>query len=180
MTVGECLRALARHPYDVVIRQWNWKAAAFSAVIRGGIFFVANLASGLEAAYTALAVDVAFRVPLVGIYASVTQALASAEPAWAASIVVILAVPAVAHTVEFAVHSAARTPAVTTGVLASMAFSALSGAFDLFAMRRGVLRVGADARSLTSDMRHLPRLIADFVLAGPLAAVRFVRKACGW
>jgi hypothetical protein len=180
MTVGECLQALARHPYDLVVRQWNWKAAALSAIIRGSIFFVTNLASGLQAAYTALAVDVAFRVPLVGIYATVTQSLSSARPAWAASIVVILVVPAVSHTLEFVVHSAAGTPAVQAGVLASIAFSALSGAFNLFAMRRGVLRVGADARSLTSDLRRLPRLVADFVLAAPLAAVAFVRGACGW
>jgi hypothetical protein len=180
MTVGECFRDLARHPHSLIVRRWNWKAAALSAIIRGSIFFFTNLASGLQAAYTALAVDVAFRVPLVGVYAALTQALASAEPPWLASTVVTLGLPLTAHAVEFAVHAAARTSRIEASVLSSMAFSALSAGFNLFAMRRGVLRVGAGARPLASDVRRLPRLIVEFVVAAPREAVRFVRRAGGW
>ena len=43
------------------------------------IFFTVNLADGIPGALRALAVDAAFRVPLSGIYAAITQALRSAE-----------------------------------------------------------------------------------------------------
>ena len=163
MTVAGVLRELVRHPRHYVITHWNWKSAVLSATLRGAIFFTTNLTFGLEAASRALLVDAVFRIPLVGVYAAVTQAFKTAEPAWAASAAVI-ALAAFAHVVELAIHSVAGTPAVQTSVLASIAFSAVSSVFSLFAMRRGVLVVGEeDAAPFARDLLRLPGVALDFL-----------------
>jgi hypothetical protein len=120
------------------------------------------------------------RVPLVGVYAALTEALATAEPPGLAAAIATLGLPLTAHAVEFTVHAAAGTPGVGKSVLWSMAFSVVSAAFSLFAMRRGVLRVGAGARPLMSDVRRLPQIVLEFVFAAPREAVRLVRWAGGW
>lgn len=163
MTVAGVLRELARRPRHYVITQWNWKSALLSAMLRGAIFFTTNLTFGVEAAGRALLVDAVFRIPLVGVYAAVTQAFKMVEPAWAASIAVI-ALAAVAHLVELVVHVSAGTPAVQASVLASIVFSAVSSLFNLFAMRRGVLVVGGkDAAPFGRDLLRLPGLALDFL-----------------
>jgi hypothetical protein len=164
MTVTEALIRLARHPVRLIVGRWNWKAAVLSALIRGTIFFAANVRKGFTVALHALVTDAAFRVPLVGVYAAVVQGLVGVEPVWAANVLAAGVVPAVAHTIEISVHWAAGTPAVRAGVTASIAFSVVTGAFELFAMRRGVLVVGAGGGSLPGDVRRLPGLVAAFLV----------------
>src|SRR5262245_63878938 len=84
MSVLETCRAIACHPVRHLIRQWNWKNALFTAVIRGAVFFATNLAAGLRAAARAFPVGARFRVPLSGLYAAITQTLMGAQPRWAA------------------------------------------------------------------------------------------------
>src|SRR5262245_9399304 len=104
MTVLETCRELAHRPAHHLIRQWNWKNALFTALVRGAVFFAANLLDGFPAAARAFAIDAAFRVPLSGIYASITQSLAAATPRWAALLVIAGLVPAAGHVIEFLVH----------------------------------------------------------------------------
>jgi hypothetical protein len=55
-----------------------------------------------------------------------------------------------------------------------VSFSVLSGLFNLFAMRRGVLIVGPGRRSITEDLRRIPGVIAAFLMAVPRLAVGLV------
>jgi hypothetical protein len=165
VTVLETCRELARHPVQHLIRQWNWKNAVFTALVRGAVFFATNLVAGFPAAARALAVDALFRVPLSGIYAAVTQALTPAQPRWAALLVIAGIVPAAGHVIEFAVHWLLGTPELRISVIASVAFSAASALFNLFSMQRGVFLVGAAARPFHEDLKRLPALLRDFVLA---------------
>ena len=178
MTVARAVHALSRHPQRYIVARWNWKSAVLSAGVRGAIFFATNLTFGVEAAIRALSVDAVFRFPLVGVYTAVTQAFRTAEPVWAASVTVLVLVPAVAHSIEFVIHWMAGTPAVRLSVLVSIAFSEVSTLFNLFAMRRGVLLVGEDdAGSFGRDLARLPGLIIDFLSLVPAAAVQFVRRS---
>jgi hypothetical protein len=52
-------------------------------------------------------------------------------------------------------------------IAASVVFTALSTLFNLYAMRRGALIVGAGRGSLLEDLRRSPALLADFLLCGP-------------
>jgi len=165
MRVRDACADVIRHPHRHLIRRWNWKNAVFSACLRGALFFGTNLVDGLPWAARALAVDLAFRVPLSGIYPALTQALRSAEPEWAAVLVLVVVLPATSHVIEFLVHWTAGTPELRTSIVLSISISVLSTFFNLFTMRRGYFIVGETARPLREDLARLPMLIVDFVLA---------------
>lgn len=148
-----------------------------STVIRGAIFFSVNLLGGVASALSALATEFLFRPLVAGFDGAVIESFRSARPAWAATLVVVLALPAVNHLIEIAVHWTRGTQRLGASVLASLSFSALSGLFNLFAMRRGVLIVGDGRRSILDDLRRLPVIVGAFLVAAP----RFVLKsAFGW
>ena len=171
MTVLETCGRLARHPVRELIYNWNWKLAVFTALIRGGVFFATNLVDGWPAALRAFLVDIAFRVPLSGIYAAITQALGSAQPRWASLAISAGLVPAVSHAIEILVHWLMATPQLRTGVLLSIAFSVTSGLFNAFTVHHGAFLVGAAARPFREDIRRLPVLFIDF-LAFPARLAR--------
>ena len=176
MTVLEICQELARHPVRHLIRQWNWKNALFTAAVRGAVFFATNLPAGVPAAAHAFAVDALFRVPLSGVYAAMTQALLGAQPRWAAVAVIAGLVPAAGHVIEFLVHWTAGTPELRTSVMASVGFSALSALFNAFSMDRGVFLVGGAARPFRDDLKQLPTVLLDFLLAPARLVYRVVLK----
>ena len=163
--VRDVVRHLAAHPVERLIRRWNWKAALLSAVLRGAIFFTTTMPEGLRVAGAALARDMVFRVPLGGLYGAIGQAFREAHPPWASYLVVMVIVPAIAHVAEFLVHWVGGTPRLGTAITASIAFSAFSALFNLFLMRRGALLVGGAGDGLGTDLRRLPGLLAEFLIA---------------
>jgi hypothetical protein len=160
MTVFEAFGQLARHPVERLIRHWNWKAAVLSAVFRGAIFFTVNLTAGLPAALRALSLDVPLRLAVAGFAGAIVQTFRRAEPPWAASLTIVAVLAVLTHGLEFVVHTIGGTPRLGASVLASMVFSAVSGLVNLFLMRRGVLLVGVESRSLADDFRQIGRLLA--------------------
>ena len=176
VSVAGVLRRVVHDPLQYLVWRWNWKAAVLSAAMRGAIFFTTNLRVGPRAAFTALAVDVAFRVPLSGACAALTEAFRWASPPGQAFVAAMVVVPAIAHLVEFTVHWWAGTPVLATSIDASVALSALSTLFNLFAMRQGVLVVTVPARSLWDDVRRLPLLYVRFAIEMPVAAGRGLVK----
>ena len=58
-------------------------------------------------------------------------------------------------------------------MISSVIFTVLSTLFHLYAMRRGVLIVGSEGRSFAADFRAMPRIVARFVAAAPIALWRF-------
>jgi hypothetical protein len=178
MTIDDVCIDLVRHPIRRLIGRWHWKSVTLSAVIRGGLFFATNLADGTRAATRATLVEFVLLVPLVGILAAVTQAFRGAEPGWAAALVVTAFLPTIAQAIEFVVHWIAGTPELGTSMVASVALSIISTAFSLYAMRRGVMVVGSDARSLANDVKNLPRLFFDFALTPLRALAVAIGRVC--
>lgn len=176
-TVGGALRDLASHPVDYFIRRWNWKAATTSALMRGGIFFTANLSAGLNAAMGVLLTEFVFRTLTSGFYGSILQAFRRVEPAWAAAVTTMIILPACNHSLEFLIHWYRGTPKLTQSIVASVCFTIVSTLFNLYAMRRGTLVVGENTKSLWQDLKDMPGLIASFVAIGPMALYRFARGA---
>jgi hypothetical protein len=168
MTIWEILDDLRKHPGTLLVRRWNWKSAAFSSTLRAGIFFATNLGAGLAAATGAMEAEFFYRALTAGFYGALTQAFRSAEPAWAACAVVMIALPLASHSIELAVHLLRGTPRILESLTASACFTAISTLFNLYAMRRGALVVGAGAGTVGSDLRRMPRLIGGFIAAGPL------------
>jgi hypothetical protein len=81
-------------------------------------------------------------------------------------------VPAFNHALEYLLHYASGTKRIMAGVAASISLSILSAVFNLFAMRRGVLIVGDERAPLLDDLRRMPRVVFDFVMAVPRALWR--------
>src|SRR5215831_8829481 len=175
LSVAEVLAGIARHPGNLLWRRWNWKSALFSSIIRGAIFFSVNLLGGVTAAVSALATDLIFRPLVSGFYGAIVESFRSATPTWAATVVVIIALPVINHLIEIAVHWARGTQRLGSSVIASVSFSVLSGLFNIFAMRRGVLIVGDGSRPVTEDLRRLPAVVAAFLMAVP----RFAAELAG-
>jgi hypothetical protein len=63
------------------------------------------------------------------------------------------------------VHWLRGTARLGDSIGASVAFTAISTAFHVFAMRRGALVVGDARRPFREDLRRLPGLIAAFAWA---------------
>src|SRR5262245_6055423 len=172
----ETLALLARHPRELLWQCWNWKAAVTSAAIRATLFFAANVSAGWRAATGAFAAELVFRASTSGFYGAITEAFASVRPVWAATLTTVVVLPAVSHTLEFALHALRGTPELRRSILLSMAFTGLSTAFNLFAMRRGALIVGDGRERLVNDLRRMPRLLVDF----GVGICRLVASSSAW
>jgi hypothetical protein len=166
-SVSGVLRDILSDPWQTLFRRWNWKSAVFSSSTRALIFFFANLSAGLQAASGAMMAEFVYRAVFAGFYGSLTQAFRRAEPAWKANLAAMVLLPAISHGLELLVHAVRGTPNLKTSLLSSMAFTALSTLYNLYAMRRGALVVGEDAGTVLEDLRRTPALIAGFVAAGP-------------
>jgi hypothetical protein len=171
LPVTEVLARIARYPGKMLWRQWNWKSALLSSIIRGAIFFSVNLLGGVTAAVSALISDLIFRPIVSGFYGAIVESFRTATPTWAATLVVIIVLPGTNHLIEIAVHWARGTQRFGTSVIASVSFSVLSGLFNIFAMRRGLLIVGDGRRPILDDMRRLPGVIGAFLMAVPRFAM---------
>ena len=174
MTVGSALLQLARNPGDLLVRRWNWKSAALSPICRSQIFLALNLSAGWRAALGAMAAEFAYRSLAAGFYGALTQSFRGATPPWLAGLTVAVLLPLVSHSIELLVHWARGTPHLKASMVASVGFTAVSTTFNWYAMRRGVLMVGAGSASLVSDLRRMPRLLWDFLVCGPVALWRIV------
>ena len=160
---------LLRHPVRRLVWRWNWKSALLSALLRATIFFLTNLAAGWHAALGAAAAELALRSVTSGFYGAVTEALSIAEPAWVAMAAAVIGLPFLNHSLELVVHWLRGTPRLGLSIAVSMSFTAVSSAFNLYAMQRGVLIMGHGSRSLRHDLSRVPALLLSFAISGPRA-----------
>ena len=165
VTVRHVFTSLLRHPIQLLIVQWNWKAAIMSSVMRALIFFLANVSAGMEAALAAMNTEFFYRACTAGFYAALTQSFRYVKPAWQATLTAMVLLPLISHTIELFIHWQRGTPKLAVSILASACFTAISTAYNLFAMRHGALIVGQDAKSLREDLRRTPGIIFKFAQA---------------
>ena len=161
----EAVALIATHPWRYVGSRWNYKSAVMSSLIRASLFFAMNLSAGLMAAVAAMGVEFFFRFLTAGFYGALTQAFRRVQPERAATIAVMIALPLIGHSLEFGVHWTRGTPRLGESLAASVLLTAVSTAFNLFAMRRGVLIVGEGSRSLVNDLLTMPTVMAAFLLS---------------
>lgn len=171
-TLAGVLVWLVCHPWQSLVRRWNYKSALLSASIRLLLFLATNLRAGLEAATAAMLTEALFRLGTSGFYGAITQAFRRAEPRGPATLCALVILPVVSHGLELLVHWWRGTPELVASVLASVALTVVSTAFNLYAMRRGALVVGATSASLLADLRALPRLLIQFTAMVGRSCVR--------
>lgn len=155
---------------------WNWKAALSSSLVRGLIFFFANLGAGWRAAVGAMVAEYLYRAIGSGFFGAITQSLADIEPAWIGAASAIFILPLTSHSIELLIHWLRHTPHLKTSIIASVSFTIVSTLFNFYAMRRGALLVGRNSKPFLDDLRSMPRVIAGFLACVPLWAWRSLRS----
>ena len=162
--VLDVFRYLVRHPVEMLVWRWNWKAAVMSGVMRGTIYFATHIKGGWRAALGAMSVEFVFRVIVSGASGSLVQAFHRATPIWLAALCVMILLPAISHMIEFTLHTLSGDANKGTAIIISITFSVLSAIFNLFAMRRNALLVkDADAQSFARDMAQMPLIVGEFI-----------------
>jgi hypothetical protein len=150
-------------PLDLIARCWNWKSAVVSAACRSQVFLAVNLSAGVTAGVRSMATEFVFRTIASGVLGSLTERFARLPLTRGRAVAAILGIAATGHLAEFLVHWTAGTPRLAASIGASIGFTLVTTAFNLFVMRRGTLIAGPGSHSLVSDLRRLPRLILDFI-----------------
>jgi hypothetical protein len=165
VSVSDALGSLIKHPFQHLLRRWNWKSAFLSSVLRGAIFFASNINHGLSAAVGAMNAEIIYRAITAGFYGALIQAFRHVRPAWTATLATAVLVPGISHLLEFLVHWIRGTENLVVSILASVGFTVLSAVFNLFVMRRGALVVGESPGSLGTDLKRMPGLMIAFLLS---------------
>jgi hypothetical protein len=162
--VIDVFRYLVRHPIEMLIWRWNWKAALFSGLLRSLIYLFTHLKEGWRAALGAMSVEFFFRLVVSGASGSLVQAFHNAQPVWLATLCVMIMLPAFSHMIEFTLHTLNGDVNKGKAIMISITFSIISAIFNLFAMRRDALLVKDDrAQSLGQDLVQLPKIVGEFM-----------------
>jgi len=146
---------------------WHWKSALLSSVFRAVLFLFANWSAGIGSAAAAMLAEFLYRSVTAGFCGTLAQRFRLLEPAWRGAAAASVVLPVATHSMEWLVHRLRGTPNLRASMTASVAFTVVSSLFHLFAMRRGHFIVGEGSRPLLDDLRQSPRLVRDFLLAGP-------------
>ncbi len=162
--VVDVFRYLVRHPIEMLVWRWNWKAALCSGVIRSMIYLFTHLKVGWRAALGAMSVEFFFRLVVSGASGSLVQAFHNAAPLWLATLCVMIMLPAFSHMIEFTLHTLNGDVNKGKAIIISISFSIVSAVFNLFAMRRDALLVKDDrAQSLGKDLAQMPKIVGEFM-----------------
>jgi hypothetical protein len=170
--LSHALTAIVARPLPVLFESWNWKSASVSAIIRGCIFLTTNLRAGGHSALRAMTAESLFAIFAAGVMGGVTQRLRNTRPIAATALIIWLILPACMVSAEAALHLAIHTPHMKAGLISSFVMAAFSSGFSWYAQRRGVLLAGQEQAPAAQDLRRIPSLILDFVLAAPRAVLR--------
>ena len=163
--VLDVFRYLVRHPIEMLVYRWNWKAAVISGVMRSMIYLFTHIKEGWRAALGAMSIEFFFRLIVSGASGSLVQSFHKATPVWLATLCVMIMLPAFSHMIEFTLHTLNGDANKGKAIMISITFSIVSAIFNLFAMRRNTLLVkDNNAQSLGKDLAQMPAIIGEFLL----------------
>ena len=148
---------------------WNWKCALMSAMARSIVYLAALARSGPHARASIVLVEIAYVALTGGVYAGLQQRALGLRRRWLGNLTVAFGVPGLAQVFDWLVHRVAGSPVPLRATAAVSVFATVSALFHLYVMRRGVFLSG-QGKSLGSDFRRIPWLIAGF-LAAPVTMV---------
>ncbi len=173
--LGRALKEILSNPLRTLVPPWSWKAAAFTAAVRGLTFFATNLQAGRDEAVKALVVEALFAFATGGLIGAISQQLRRAEPLWATALVVWVGLPSMMLLAQSGVHRRAHTPHLSGGLVLSYCVAMVSAAFSWYAMRNGAMLGGTDETTVLHDLEALPKILLRFLLVGPNFVVSLFR-----
>lgn len=183
-TIGEAFASVWQNPGQIV-RQWNYKGAILSGLLRAPIFLITYLVGreSIKLAIGAALAQFAFRFVFAGVGGAFIQSFRRVEPAWKALLSILLVVPVISHIFEFLVqvsfgYFTQTADHTDEAIVRSICISVLSALFSLYIMRRGVMIVGeAESKSLFSDIAKFPVLTFDFMMFVPYEIISMLRRS---
>jgi len=128
--VSEVVSELVHHPVRRLVRQWNWKSALLSPIVRSVLVFAANASAGSANAATALAIEALYRTVIAGFCGTIVEAFRSVDPYWAGQLTVLIAVPLFSDSVDVFIHWSHGTPQLGRTVAVSLCWTIVSTAFN--------------------------------------------------
>lgn len=182
-TITEALRNVWSDPRQFV-KNWNYKGAVLSGVLRAPIFLITYLAGreSLRIAIGAATVQFIFRFLFAGVGGTLIQSFRKVEPAWKALAAIMLILPLISHAFEFVIqvlfaYFTSTQSHTDTAILRSITVSIISALFTLFAMRRNIMIVGEEeSKSLLHDVSRLPVLTFEFCAFIPNEIASLIRQ----
>jgi hypothetical protein len=190
ITVGDVFRNVTGHPLQLITR-WNWKGVLLAVFIRASIYLVTYTIrhEPWTVIITAMAFEAVSRFLTTGIGGALVQSFRKAEPLWLVNLIVSILLPVFSHTVEYLTHytqetyfsdmfAASQNSGRQNTFPISVLFSVVSVLFNLYAMRRGTLLVGAgeETQTLGKDLKNIPALAYDFIGVLPNIICRYVER----
>lgn len=161
---------ILRHPLEMLILRWNWKAALLSALLRAPIVFFSYFFAkdGLKMAVGAVIALSVYRLMFGGVAGAIIQSFSKVEPPWHAVVTIPVVLATLSHLVEYFVLKIIDffqgSDGTNRALLFSVLMSVISAIFNLFAMRRGILLVKDETRqSIWRDLGHMPWLFLEFI-----------------
>jgi hypothetical protein len=167
VNLKHALPEMLRHPFRTIVPPWSWKAAACTAAVRGVAVLRPTSALGANKATKAMVVEAIFAVFAGGLIGAISQYLRRARPMWATAVFLCIAFPGLMTLAQAGVHHVAGTPHRSGGLVASFCLASLAAAYTWYAMRRGAMLGGVDQTTVSHDLRALPHLTLEFVMAVP-------------
>jgi hypothetical protein len=162
--VVDVFRYLVRHPIEMLVWRWNWKAALFSGVLRSMIYLFTHLKEGWRAALGAMSVEFFFRLIVSGASGSLVQSFHNAAPVWLATLCVMIMLPAFSHMIEFTLHTWNGDVNKGKAIMISITFSIISAIFNLFRdASRCTARQGRPCTIAWQDLIKLPKIVGEFM-----------------
>lgn len=190
IAVSDVVRNLLQHPAQLLLR-WNWKTALMGALLRASFYYTVYTASreSLLVTMTAVSVELVSRFISTGIAGAAVQSFRRARPVWQANMIISIVLPTFSHTVEFVTHygqerflydifAASENSARQRTFAISVLFSVIAVLFNFFAMRHGVLLVGAgkETQRFTTDIKRLPRMVGEFTAFLPVYVSKSIER----
>lgn len=142
---------------------WNWKCALLSATARSMVYAVAMARTGAHGRVAVVLVEIAYVTLTAGVYAGMQQRALGLRSRGLGNLVVVVVVPGLAQVLDWTAHRATGAAIAGRTTVAVSLFAVLSALFHLHVMRNGGFLTG-HGRSLSDDMRRMPRFIAGFIL----------------
>ncbi len=114
-----------------------------------------------------MVVEAVFAIFAAGLLGAISQQLREAQPLWATAFLVWAGLPGLMLLAQVGIHHMAGTPHQSSGLMISFALAMFASAFTWYAMRHGVMLGGVDETPVRQDIKALPGISLNFLLAGP-------------
>lgn len=151
---------------------WNWKVVLMTAVLRSLVCVAALWHMEIHARNHFGVVEAGFVLLTCGFFSALQQQSLSIRSEWLAWFSCVVMVPLTSLGCDAALHFWLDGRQTRQLGVAALVFTVLSATMHWHIIRNGVLLVGEESHSLTTDLKRIPKLAATYFAWPVLAMLR--------